>query len=496
MASFLSISTLDDLANYFGYASYEKFKGLIYPAPLYWGFFVSKKSGGTRFIETPGAKLKQLQRKLATELRDCFGKRSPSAHSFRSGKSVVTNALPHVRQRSVVRVDLSDFFHQVHFGRVKGVFLSPPFSFPADVAAVLAHLCCVNKRLPQGAPTSPILTNYVCQSMDRQLRSLAARYKARYTRYADDLTFSFTSTPLQKIPRELFITVVRENGAIEIEAGPLLVEAIRKQGFIINLEKTYGANSDKRQIVTGIVVNNGLSVPSRYISELRRALFLWRKGGLAEVEAKAMPVLHRKRYASGVQPSAPKVIRGKLAWLANVVGRSGRQYQRLATEFNALASRDGLPDLTVKIDPRVQSYEDADRATWYLLAEGSLSNGYDAVNGTAFRFENNVWITCAHCVGSLLLKEVLPQIRLSRREPGVPTIFVRVVDVDWHRDIAVLRPLPMEPVPKSLAYFCRARQLPEREDQVGLMGFPSSIEHHPPGFMRARVVSRLLNFHR
>lgn len=486
MSQFFSIKTLDDLAHYLEFPDYEKMKGLIYPKPYYHTFTVPKRSGGLRLIETPGLILKTIQRKIAIEIRDKFAKRSPVAHSFILGRSVLSNALPHVQRRSVVRIDLEDFFHQINFGRVKGVFSGQFFSFPDDVATVLAHICCLNKRLPQGAPTSPALSNFVCLSLDRQLHAIAKRFKGRYSRYADDLTFSFGSIPHEKLPKELFICNEDSSHRLVVEVGPILSEAIKKEGFTINSKKTSGANRDKRQMVTGIVVNKGLSLPRIQFDHIRRALYLWRKHGYSNSIQQIIAVLHKKRYASGELPSPAKVIHGKLTWLAHVIGRSDAKYQKLALEFNQLAVKDGMQDLVLKLDSRVKTVNEAISATWFLSAKEC--NEDVGNEGTAFRFSGNVWVTCAHCISDFANKKIYPLIKLQQGHWQTDVIYVRVVSVDWHKDLAILRPMPLEPIPRHLAYFSLSTREVFAQDQVGIYGFPASNEYQPPIFMRARVV--------
>ncbi|MFG6460164.1 reverse transcriptase domain-containing protein [Roseateles sp. DXS20W] len=480
-----AVASLNDLAAYFGYTDYEKLKGLIYPKPLYTTFDIPKRSGGTRTIDAPKRRLKQHQQKLSRDLTAIFGNLSSAAHGFVLGRSVVTNALVHVGRKSVVRVDLQDFFHQIHFGRVKGVFLAPPFNLPDDVSTVLAHLCCHEGVLPQGAPTSPPISNFVCLALDRRLRQLARRYKARYSRYSDDLNFSFPSQSLSQIPQEMFAVSFVDGRAV-VEAGPLVAEIVAKQGFIINANKTRGVDREHRQVVTGIVVNDGLSVPRKYLDSIRGALYMWRKHGLAEAEKNAAPVLHTRNYSSGAIPSFVPLIRGKLNWLASVEGRSGSNFQRLSRHFNELARRDGIASKALKIEPEVRTSADADKATWYLTADGPLMGSYDVVNGTAFRYRGNVWITCAHCIGSLKVRTAFPTIVLTRRTGE--KVFARVVDVDWHRDLAILRPLPLEPIPRDLPYFVPSEATVTAGETLGVMGFPSSVENQPPAFMRTDVV--------
>ena len=106
------------------------------------------------------------------------------------GTEYTTNAQRHVKKKYVFNLDLENFFDQVHFGRVRGMLMKPPYGIGAEAALVIAQIACYKGKLPQGAPTSPILTNMVCAPLDTQLIRLAQKYKLHYTRYADDISFS------------------------------------------------------------------------------------------------------------------------------------------------------------------------------------------------------------------------------------------------------------------------------------------------------------------
>lgn len=483
MGLFLNIKTLDDLAIYFGYPTYEDLKSLLYPRLSYTSFELRKKSGGTRRIYAPGRKLKELQRKIADEVLDIFGQRSGVAHSFKLGRSIVTNALPHVGRAAVVRVDLLDFFGHINFGRVSAVFRWKPFRFAPEVASVLAHICCYENKLTQGAPSSAALTNFICLSLDKNLARLAKRYKARYTRYADDLTFSFKHLPLEKVAKD-FITVSKnESGHTVVAAGSVLVSAIENEGFKVNESKTTGANKDRRQLVTGLVVNRYLTVPRKYTDSLRRALHIWDKDGLAEAEKRCVPVLRNRIYASSAAPSFVSLLRGKLTYLAMVKGKSDLTYLKFAMQFNGLVERDAatVKSVPLKVDPKVQGIQDAINATWYL------TNG-DFFEGTAFRFEGGIWVTCAHCIGDLVSRKLYEDVTLSSGDWSIKDLKVRVASIDWDRDIATLRPLPLNPIPRYLAYFRSAAGLPDQDARVGTIGFPAARLQQPPIFMRARVL--------
>jgi RNA-directed DNA polymerase len=156
-------------------------------------FEIVKRTGGMREIAAPLRPLKELQRRLEGHMEDWY---SPSTHvkGYVRGRGPKPNAEPHRRQEWVLRVDLAAFFPSIHFGRVRGMFMAQPFDFGRDAATILAQMCCYRGTLPQGAPTSPVISNIICSSMDREIAKLAASERCYFTRYADDLTFSTDRT--------------------------------------------------------------------------------------------------------------------------------------------------------------------------------------------------------------------------------------------------------------------------------------------------------------
>ena len=226
-----SLTTAQDVAALFG-KSYDDLTNIIYRTPenyRYHLFTIPKKTGGLRTIASPRRKILKIQRCLLVLLTDAY-QPPPSSHGFVRDKSIVSNAEQHLNKRFIFNVDLEGFFDSLTFGRVKRFFMAKPFGIPHEPATVLAHICCFQKRLPQGAPTSPVITNLVCRKMDRQLQALANNNHATYTRYADDLTFSFTRGK-SRLPS----AIVSYKDALP---GPGLEEIIRENGFKINPIKT------------------------------------------------------------------------------------------------------------------------------------------------------------------------------------------------------------------------------------------------------------------
>ncbi len=221
-------------------------------------FAVPKRSGGQRLIHAPKRKLKALQRRLAVELVDKLPV-SRFAHGFVRGRSVATNAAPHVHKKIVIKLDLQDCFPSIHFGRVRSLFIALGYAYPvATCLAVLMteaprqrveaegklHFVPVGPRVcVQGAPTSPGLCNAILMRLDHRLAGLAKKYGFAYTRYADDLTLSGDEPGHAKW------------------MIPLVTRICREEGFRIHRQKTRLQRAGGRQQVTGVTVNEqaGLS---------------------------------------------------------------------------------------------------------------------------------------------------------------------------------------------------------------------------------------------
>ncbi|WP_224362086.1 reverse transcriptase family protein [Hyalangium versicolor] len=235
-------------------------------------FEIAKRSGGVRRISAPRARLKQVQRVLLEKILEKMPTHE-AAHGFVKGRSTVSNAGPHTGSTVVVRVDLENFFPTVHYGRVKGLFLL--HGYGDEVAGTLAGLTTHRPKLPdgrvvwpgalpQGAPTSPAIANLVCRRMDARLTALAKKYGATYTRYADDLSFSF-KTPPEKMGRFMW-----------------WVNAILQQeGFAENNPKRRLMRRAHRQRVTGLTVNEKVSIPREERRRFKAILANCRKHGVS-----------------------------------------------------------------------------------------------------------------------------------------------------------------------------------------------------------------------
>lgn len=293
-------------------------------------FNIKKKSGEPREICAPYRTLHSIQSALNAYFKEIYSP-NDSAMGFAAGRSVVDNANVHVGHNYVLNMDLKDFFPSIHEGRVIARLQLPPFSFSKDIAQVIGGLCSIriedklgneNFVLPQGAPTSPLLTNAICDSLDRKLRKLAYKYGLHYSRYADDMTFSSMHNVYQK------------NGEFMHEVR----EIIEGEGFNINESKTRLHKRGRRQEVTGLTVNQKVNVARQYVHEIRCILHIWKKYGYADAYARFYPKYKKEKgYIKKGEPILENVIDGKLNYLRMVKGKEDKVLQKLFAKYMALS---------------------------------------------------------------------------------------------------------------------------------------------------------------
>ena len=288
------LKTKDDLAKLLGFKNARYINYLLYNiqiANLYNSFTIPKKNGGERIIHAPKKELKFLQKKLANVLWECYlesieskskGKNFKTpvlSHAFEKGKSIITNSQIHRNKKYILNIDLKNFFDSFNFGRVRGFFIKDrDFAVTPEIATVIAQIACYQDKLPQGAPSSPIITNLITRILDYRIVKIAKKYRFTYSRYADDMTFS-TNRELNS--NKLRASKELDNFLTELE------EVIISSGFEINPQKTRLSNNMQRQEVTGLVVNKKINVKREYIKNTRAMAFQLYKDGAFEIDKKS-----------------------------------------------------------------------------------------------------------------------------------------------------------------------------------------------------------------
>lgn len=229
---------------------------------FYRSFEIPKRRQGTRVITSPYPLLASCQSwiyenilKEAKLHERCFG--------FVKGRSVLDNANLHVGAHSVLNIDIRDFFGSIQSERVIQVFRN--FGYSNRLSFFLASLCCYDKTLPQGACTSPMLSNIIAKRLDRRLFGLSNKMNLNYSRYADDITFSGDTIP---------------NNVLTI-----IVKILREEGFTLNASKTRFKTGDCKKIVTGLSVGSGkVRVKKSYKRDFRKDCHYVVKNGLNELK--------------------------------------------------------------------------------------------------------------------------------------------------------------------------------------------------------------------
>ena len=300
-------------------------------------FKIKKKSGGFRQITAPKTKTFMLILSAVNEILRSMYMPSKYAMGFTEGRSVVSNASIHKGQNYVFNIDLKDFFPSVEQARIWKRLQLAPFNFPVPVANLIAGLCSMRETrqtddgnsiyvyvLPQGAPTSPVITNMICDILDHRLVGLAKRFGLHYSRYADDITFSSMHN------------VYQENGAFRKE----LERIVKDQRFTINDSKTRLQKRGARQEVTGIIVSDKLNVTQKYVRDIRNILYIWDRYGYNVAYGKFFPKYKaEKGHVKKGNPDLINVIDGKLMYLKMVKGEVDTVYYKLYTKFRKLADQ-------------------------------------------------------------------------------------------------------------------------------------------------------------
>lgn len=373
-----AIKTFEELATFLE-VSHSHLRFVLYDKKYskYKSFEIPKrKKSETRKISVPNWALDQLQHRLLAVFQDIYQPRG-SVYGFTRGRSIVANAHYHRKGRKIrhlLNVDLKDFFPSIHLGRVKGLLTAKPYELNSQVATWIAQIVSTYDGLPQGACTSPIISNMVCNKLDTQLSRFAQKYRCRYTRYADDLVFSSTEV---KFPP----AVKHENLLIDVNQAFLseLDDIIVKQNkFQINESKVKLQTPNERQEVTGLVVNEFVNVPRKFIREVRAMLHDWDVNGLERATENHLTKRQKHRSPNKGRLDFRSVVRGKIEFIGMVRGKNDSIYRKLFIKYSRLMGKplDSLYDKSAKPDVFI-SYKREDRAQAENLRDRLTDYGFN-----------------------------------------------------------------------------------------------------------------------
>jgi RNA-directed DNA polymerase len=497
VASFHNIfirTDVDYMSKHLLGVEYSVIKRLIYPSPSYKSFIINKKNGSPRVIQEPRKPLKDLQVKILAFLETNANPEKPCVHGFTQGRSIVTNAQKHCspKTRFLLNIDLKNFFPSITFYRVRGLLQKPPFSCSYSVATVLAHICTKTGELPQGAPTSPFISNLICRRLDSDLMELARRHQSTYTRYADDISFSFSVRESSRLPLNI---CSYDSGVVRL--GNELISTVVNHGFNINEAKTRLSNYLRRLEVTGLTINEFPNVKRNFIDRIRGALHAWERYGYdaaqanweSHVQANNDGEYNRKRWTRQRRfkdtPKLERIIWGKLLYLRMVRGSEDTIYSRLASKYNILVARDHGGGLLLPVKKIVTSERDAELATFVISWEGvyrpnNQPEEFCAAEGTAFAFcSARQLITCEHLFrfqtdsghqvdfNSVHMQEK----EIKVHNPFLNTTYTaQLIKLDLDRDVAVLEIIGDTP---NIPHFVPKETIMKRNEPGILIGYPN-----------------------
>lgn len=315
---FLSIETPVELSRFFKLSILSLEEIINYP--IYSSYVIKKKRGGNREILAPEKKLKQIQKHLNYFLQAYYLCIKPSEvngfvvnpHYLGTYCNIAENAKYHVQKKYVLNIDLKDFFSSITASEVKRIFSSSFFNFNEQVATALALLTTYQGKLPTGAPTSPIVSNFICYKLDNDLKDFCVKHNLIYSRYADDLTFS----------SDLFITSDIYQGISDI---------IKNNKFDINKNKVRLKASNRKQIVTGLTVNEKVNVNRKLLKKIRAMLYDLKINGIELAAQKHFKITTTNEF---YQTKFINKLQGYVNFVGQVRGKNDELFLKLKEGFS------------------------------------------------------------------------------------------------------------------------------------------------------------------
>ena len=307
----------DDFAKLCTIVGVEKNQALLYSLhKSYREFKIPKANGTYRLIEAPVKKLMQLLHRFNYYLQSAYYMYQTaasygfivSAKNEKHPKNILENARKHLGHKYMMKVDFKDFFHQIGKQRLFKMLKTEPFHFNKKTAQILSNLFTYKERLPMGAPTSPVLSNFACIDFDNELQKWAEQHQVTYTRFADDLTFS---TNLQKFSKEHFNQVL---------------DICHKHRLKLNPHKTKFYDENDPKEVTGLLLHNTVDIPQKFYQELsddlRRLKSLVEAGFIV-----------KHNYEDEVFIKYKQEVKGKINFIGMIEGYNSKIFYRYSQKL-------------------------------------------------------------------------------------------------------------------------------------------------------------------
>ncbi|MDY3529629.1 reverse transcriptase family protein [Riemerella anatipestifer] len=274
-------------------------------------FYIYKKNGNKRKIEQPLGELMLIQKNISKILLN-YRRNYDSSHGFEKHRSIYTNALNHTNKETVLNIDLKDFFLNISENQVLSALKKIEQITEKNVKKI-ADIVTINNHLPQGSPTSPIISNFICDELDYNLSLYCKNNNITYSRYADDLTFSYDKKKIEKSDYIPIFNIIKEHG------------------FIINYKKFRYFHRNARQTVTGLTVNEKVNVSRKFHKQLRAILYNWKTKGNKYTQTEIFKINKNKTHFA-------LFIKSYITFYGFIKGRDNINYLNFVRDFNEIVS--------------------------------------------------------------------------------------------------------------------------------------------------------------
>ena len=310
---------------------FRELETLLEDSNRYHEFSIAKNRGGKRVIYAPNEQLKEIQQQLL-HLFEANYTVHRQAHGFVKGKDFVTNAEVHIGKNYIFTFDIENFFPSIKRSVVINYFRTN-LKMINHTSKTLADIVCHPAGfLPQGAPTSPMLSNLLLYQFDQNMDAIAKKYKCTYTRYADDITFS---TNAAEFPR----AIAKQTEDNQWQVNETINAELKSYGLRIHPEKVHMQKPNRKKVVTGVVVNEKLNVNRSYIKRIRAAIYnlqtkKYYKQEVCKVIGRSPDQAYFIDYEEVLK--ALRILRGQIEHIGNVRGKQDTYYLQLLKELRKL----------------------------------------------------------------------------------------------------------------------------------------------------------------
>ncbi|GEL89008.1 reverse transcriptase domain-containing protein [Pediococcus parvulus] len=451
LASFLSIK--------YSQLTYYVSKGKKYKS-----FQVKKKNGEIRILEAPIVGLLLIQKKLAYTLGLIYTP-SPSAMGFVKGRGIRKNAQVHVNSREVLNLDVENFFPSIRSNLVFGVF-HKFFRFNIKLSDTLTKLVCLDGALPQGAPTSPILSNIIMNSIDRKFTALARSNHCLYTRYVDDITFSSRNT----IPRTLFRNK---------DVSDLIKQILKEKGLKVNENKVRLRKRFQRQDVTGVLINKKINVQKNYLRLTRAILHSFELNEYKDAK-KVFLSHYRNENHLGKKIEPEHVVKGMISYIYQI-RKDPKDDEAVSRKLMQRFNRINWP-YNSKFDQKISNpvlFQKLN-STFQVYVSFKKENGdFDRFTGTAFLCNGEIY-SCSHTFVQGSRKNVGPElndaqlVEFDSFKKNQRKCY-KITKIEYNTDLDFCHIYTNH---KFEGGFRKPTTAPYENEKLQVVGFPSILDHN------------------